>query len=218
MEPGQLNYFHLDELTKRRTSKIKLAGDEPAKVISLPTVTQPKQQRTEVGTDYQAVFQSGSTATMVVTSFQEYPKPLAVTGNLDYCGCFQGYWFSDSDVKMTCYVTEEEAKFWEAEEGDMFFTVEVMKYLDIATKINELPAPSHKVWATKPREYVITMDVEGQEVLQDEFNVTDKKCDVCGTTVNWDDIENSRFKFKNKGRYRLVCSSCVTKAKEKRAV
>lgn len=116
-----------------------------------------------------------------------------------------GKWYMDDHVPVRIYLTEDEYDYI-LEAGEELITAEIQI---VYSKENTVG-----LVCKDPDEYEPIFDVNGNEVILDEYMLYDNKCDLCGKEVELEDIPNSTWKNKRtkKGR-RLVCQHCIAKRK-----
>jgi hypothetical protein len=115
-----------------------------------------------------------------------------------------GTWYSDDEVKVTVWATEEGTKLIkESEEEAIQWTANVRGTSSKNGKITLL--------CDQLKEYAPVYDMDQNELLQDDFILTNKECSYCNNPVTFKDMEKGTMMFDTSDDYVMCCPDCYDK-------
>lgn len=194
-QPGIVYKFKLDE-------KGKTMWSEPVKLYQPPkkeATVIPLLEKKELGESEKPDIIAGTKITFSPTLCKKANKEFKGFTHL-----ISGVWFSDPEVKVTCWCNEEGEKLFQDvvdddDECHLQATVTgVSKRKDTITLLCSNVEP-----------FVQRFDMEQNEILEDDFLFTDKKCSYCDEPVEFLDLEKGVFEYKSQKDYQICCPTCT---------
>lgn len=124
-----------------------------------------------------------------------------------------GNWFFDMTVTVRCLATLEDINKIDTELDDT--SSEAIFACDIASIVTNVTQRKVTLGCKDPIPYVAKYDMEGREIMEDEFIFSDKTCSYCGTVVEFDSLQKGIFKYNNPTDNEICCEHCFDRGAHK---